>query len=250
MDISDAIHLLGDLLGQVLVEQDSTQPYEVEERIRDAAKRRRSSNPAEAAQGERDLLSEVTALDVDTAWVIASAFALYFDLVNTAEDNQRLLSLRQEAFDKHPRPVHDSIAEAVETLKGWGVTPEQMADLIGRLQIELVLTAHPTEARRRTLLSKIQRVADVLKEMSLRTLLPDEQAGLVERLNTEITTLWLTERARTIKPSVTDEVRTTLYYVGQVFWTAFPTIYQTLQAALDRHYPGVRIEHPFLRLAS
>ncbi len=250
MDISDAIHLLGDLLGQVLVEQDSPQLFDVEERIRDASKKRRSADPQEACQGESELNAEVTGLDVDTARVIASAFALYFDLVNTAEDNNRLLALRQEAFDRHPHGVHDSIADAVETLKAWGVTAEQMADLISRLQIELVLTAHPTEARRRTLLSKIQRIADILKEMSLRTLLPAEQAEVVEELSTEITTLWLTERARTGRPSVTDEVRTTLYYVGQVFWTALPAIYQSLQTALDRHYPGVRVSHPFLRLAS
>jgi phosphoenolpyruvate carboxylase len=250
MDISDAIHLLGDLLGQVLVEQDSPQLFDVEERIRDAAKKRRSANPEEAGQGERDLNAEVNGLDVDTARVIASAFALYFDLVNTAEDNNRLLALRQEELGNHPRPVHDSIADAVETLKARGMTHDQMADLVERLQVELVLTAHPTEARRRTLLSKIQRIADILKEMSLRTLLPGEQAEVIEQLYTEITTLWLTERARTGRPAVTDEVRTTLYYVGEVFWTALPTIHRSLQSALDRYYPGVHVSRPFLRLAS
>ena len=250
MDLPETIRLLGDLLGQVLTTQESPRLFEAEERIRAWAKLRRSSQREEVEDGARALQSEIARLDVDTARAITSAFAIYFDLVNAAEDNARIQSLRAEAFEKSPGPVHDSIGDAVRLLKEAGMSPEQMAELISRLQVEIVLTAHPTEARRRTLLSKIERIAIALREMHTKHLLPDELDALQQSILNEITTLWLTERARTRRPAVTDEVRTTLYFVGQVFWTALPRINELLQAALDEHYPGLQASGGWLRLAS
>ena len=253
MDISETIHLLGDLLGQVVIEQESQPLFEIEERVRAFAKQRRSGE----AEGAAALADEIAALDTNSARVIASAFALYFDLVNIAEDNNRLLALRQEALSKAPNPVHDSIEEAVAFLKARGMTTSQMGELLSRLQIELVLTAHPTEARRRTILSKLERIAGVLRDLNSRRLLPTEEDQAHRSLHREITSLWLTDRARTSRPSVTDEVRTTLYFVGQIFWSAVPRTYETLQSALARYYPdlefsdpGERGGKPWLRLAS
>jgi phosphoenolpyruvate carboxylase len=250
MDISETIHLLGDILGEVLIEQESRNQFEIEERIRDFAKTSRSDDPNAAGLAAAALASEIASLDVVTARLIASAFGLYFDLVNSAEDNQRMYTLRQEALAKGSLPVHDTIDEAIALLKERGMTQEQMAALIDALQIDLVLTAHPTEARRRTVLSKIQRIAGVLHDLSFLQLLPREWEEYRGILRGEITTLWLTERARTNKPAVTDEVRTTLYFVGQVFWNAIPQMYGHLQRALDQYFPGIQARHPWLRLAS
>ena len=250
MDLSETIHFLGDLLGQVLLEQESQQLFEIEERIRSWAKARRSDDQAIAWKSAVALSAEVACLGVDDARVISSAFALYFDLVNSAEDNNRIDALRQEALARDPAPVHDSIEDAVALLKARGMTAEQMGELVDRLQIELVLTAHPTESRRRTILSKIQRIAGILRDLSRMQVLPKEMEQYRRQLLNEVATLWLTERARTSKPAVTDEVRTTLYFVGQVFWTALPQIYDLFQEALDRHYPGLRAHHPWLSLAS
>jgi phosphoenolpyruvate carboxylase len=251
MDISETIHLLGDLLGEVLVELESRPLFEIEERVRAFAKQRRSDDAALAAEGAAALTGEISALDADSARVIAGAFAVYFDLVNTAEDNNRLMALRQEALTKSPAPVHDSIEEAVAFLKAKGMSPAQMDELLERLQIELVLTAHPTEARRRTILSKIERISQVLRELDSRGLLPSEYERARRSLRREITSLWLTDRARNSRPTVTDEARTTLYFVGQVFWTAIPRIHEIFQSALTRYYPGLCMpERPWLRLAS
>ena len=89
-------------------------------------------------------------------------------------------------------------------LKASVVTREQMADLLSRLNIELVLTAHPTESRRRTILSKIQRISAILREMSRPDLLPSEFIADRQALTGEITTLWLTDRARTLQPTPID----------------------------------------------
>ncbi len=250
MDISEIIHLLGDILGQVLIEQGSQDLYEVEERARLAARLRRSSDPIQAEQGAASLAVLTQELDVDTAREIARAFALYFDLANAAEDVYRVSRLHQEELAKSPEPVHDSIEEAVLILKRRGVTSEQMQNLLDRLQIELVLTAHPTEARRRTTLSKIHHISDILKEIAANHLLNREKEQAQRSLNDEITTLWLTDRSRTTQPAVTDEVRTALFFVGEVFWWALPQIYDVLNAAVQKHYPGVKVDRPWLKLAS
>ncbi|RPJ43965.1 MAG: phosphoenolpyruvate carboxylase, partial [Chloroflexi bacterium] len=250
MDLSEAIHLLGDLLGKVLVEQESAGLFAIEERVRTQAKARRSSDSQEAETGAQALAEEIAGLDQESAWVIACAFALYFDLVNTAEDTSRMNVLRKEAIEKAPEPVHDSIDEAVQLLKASGLTREQMTALLDSLHIELVLTAHPTEARRRTVLSKIMRIAEGLRALGSGQLLPREQERWLQALHGEITTLWLTDRARSAQPTPADEVRTALYFVGQIFWTALPQLYEMLNEAVEKYYPGLKMNHPWLKMAS
>ena len=248
--ISDSIHLLGDILGQVLIEQESRDLFDLEERVRTHSKARRSQDQSEAFEGARLLGEETAAMSLEMARGVALAFALYFDLVNAAEDAYRVSRLRREEVEKAPEPVHDSLEEAVEILYRRGVTERQMQELVDGLQIELVLTAHPTEARRRTVLSKIRRVTGALHAFSATDLLPRERDHYYQELLNEITTLWLTERARTTRPAVTDEVRTALYFVGDVFWEALPVIDDTFNRALQRVYPGVHTNHAWLKLAS
>jgi phosphoenolpyruvate carboxylase len=250
MDISSRIHTLGDLLGQVLLDLESREMFELEEKIRRSAHRRRLKDPAESQSGERDLVAAISGLDIEKARIIATAFGVYFDLVNVAEDMQRLIALREEAMQKSPGPAHDTIAEAVAQLHRRGVTADQMAELLATLQIELVLTAHPTESRRRTILSKIQRISTGLQTLSEPGCLPAEIERSRKDLLNEIATLWLTDRVRTSQPTPTDEVKTTLYFVGQVFWNVLPQIYTRLDEALRKEYPGIRMEHTWLRLAS
>src|SRR5512137_542467 len=154
MELSDTVRLLGDLLGQVVSTEESPQLFETEEKIRALAKARRSG---EAQAGAR-LAAEVATLASADARGVAEAFALYFDLVNVAEEGYRVQALRQRQRDLHPSPSSESIADAIGQLKQHGVTRDQMAALLNQLHVELVLTAHPTEAKRRTILSKLQRV--------------------------------------------------------------------------------------------
>ncbi|MCG2787346.1 MAG: phosphoenolpyruvate carboxylase [Anaerolineae bacterium] len=246
MDISQTIHLLGDLLGNIISELESPAIFESEEEIRAQAKARRSGDP----QAGPKLQQAVAALNGDQSRAVAAAFATYFDLINLAEENSRVNILRQRERQSHPIPEHDSIGEAIATLKNAGVTREQMAGLLKELSIELVLTAHPTEARRRTILSKIQRIAAALEKLSQPGLLPREEQELPQAINAEITTLWLSERARTSKPAVTDEVRTGLYFIESAFWQTLPQLYEDLDRALAEHYPGLQTERTWFRLAS
>jgi phosphoenolpyruvate carboxylase len=246
VDLSAAIHLLGETLGGVLREQESQELFEIEERIRALAKARRT----DAAPAARPLAEAVAALPVDAARVTASAFAVYFDLVNLAEETYRIQALRARERSQHPAPIGESIGDAVARLRAAGVTPARMEAVLGRLRIELVLTAHPTEAKRRTILSKLQRIGETLRELQAPDLLPRERAAALSTLRAEVTGLWLTDRARTTRPAVTDEVRTGLYFVDRIFWKAVPGIAAELDRALRVHYPELRAPAVWLTLAS
>ena len=246
MDLSGTIHLLGEMLGEVLRTEESIALFETEERIRGLAKARRSGDPAAAA----GLADEVRALTADAARVTASAFAVYFDLVNLAEETHRIRALRERERTHDPAPIGESIGDAVARLKARGITARQMAQLLETLRIELVLTAHPTEAKRRTVLSKLQRIAQALRRLHEPDLLPRERRTETTALRAEITELWLTDRARTTRPAVTDEVRTGLYFVDGVFWDALPRMVTDLTTALREHYPTLTSPPRWLTLAS
>jgi phosphoenolpyruvate carboxylase len=239
VELSETIHFLGDILGGVICEQESLEAFELEERIRADAKARRAGDP----QAGGRLAQRVSQLSADEAWVIASAFSLYFDLVNLAEEHHWVRGTRRLELELHPAPLRDSIGEAITALKQRGVSAEQVQSLLERLQIELVLTAHPTEAKRRTILSKLQRIAELLMWINgpaASELLPGELDTYRAELHAEVTATWLTERTRTEQPTVTDEVRTGLYFIERVFWQVLPQIYASLDRALAEHFPEIQ----------
>jgi phosphoenolpyruvate carboxylase len=246
MDLSSVIHFLRELLGQVISELESPALFEMEERIRTLAKARRAGDHTATLH----LAAEIAALSPDTARAVASAFTLYFDLVNLAEEAQRDRALREREREQHPEPISESIGEAIAILEDRGVTADQVAALLRQLRIELVLTAHPTEAKRRTILSKLRRISEILHSLYNSDPLPRERGAYDAALGAEIASLWLTHRARTARPAVTDEVRTGLYFVDAIFWDVLPRIYADLDAALAKHYPGLVAPPRWLTLAS
>jgi len=246
VDLSATIHLLGESLGLVLRTQESVALFETEERIRALAKARRGGEVDAAVR----LPAAVAALSADEARATASAFAVYFDLINLAEESHRIRALRARERAQHPVPIGESIGAAVALLAARGVSSDALAVLLAALRVELVLTAHPTEAKRRTVLSKLQRIAGALHRLHDPELLPRERERLTATLQAEVTTLWLTDRNRTTRPAVTDEVRTGLYFVDTVFWDLLPRIVADLDEALGRHYPGLAARAGWLTVAS
>jgi phosphoenolpyruvate carboxylase len=246
VDLSTTINLLGDTLGAVLRAQESPALFETEEAIRALAKARRAGDSKAASR----LAAAVEALPLDAARATASAFAVYFDLVNLAEEAHRIHALRARERARYPAPIDESVGAAVARLKAQGMTAPAMRELLADLRVELVLTAHPTEAKRRTVLSKLQRVAELLRRLDDPDLLPTEREAEIASLRAEITALWLTDRSRTTKPAVTDEVRTGLYFLDAVFWDAIPRLTAELAAALRTHFPELAPPPRWLTLAS
>src|SRR5262245_35490140 len=138
------IRLLGSLLGQVIAEQAGTELLDLVERIRRTTIRlRREDDPAERAA----LANLLAGLDLDRAEVVIRAFSLYFRLVNLAEERDQVRSARRRERSSREDPIDAAIAGL-----GRGPDADDPRELVGRLRITPVLTAHPTEARRRTLL--------------------------------------------------------------------------------------------------
>jgi phosphoenolpyruvate carboxylase len=257
-DASSIVHFLSDQLGLVMRELEPQKVYELEEKLRQASiERRQQGSSADP------LLQKVHCLNEEELQRMASAFTIYFDLNNVAEDATRSAKLRQKALkdktkdkvkdkdkDKDKDKAKDNVAGIIAHSVEQGVSPEQMQRLLEQMQIELVLTAHPTQSKRRTVLSKLQRISHHLHALQTLALTPEEQQQRAEKIQSEIAVLWLTDRSRTHKPSVTDEVRTSLYFVDDVFWEVLPQLYRKMERALAEHYPTLKAPQRWLTIAS
>jgi phosphoenolpyruvate carboxylase len=224
------VRLLGALLGQVITEQAGTELFEVVERVR---KRmialRRTDDPLEREQ----LADELGALDLARAEALIRSFSLYFQLVNLAEERQRVRSLARRARASRSGVLDRSVADAIRLLRRMGRTDDQLDIALAGLSISPVLTAHPTEARRRTVLVGLRRCAVLLERLDDPRLTPREDDDIRRRLREEITILWRTSDLRSVVPSPLDEVRTAMAFFDATLFTLVPRLYRAVDAALD-----------------
>ena len=236
--IRDDIHLLGGLLGEVIRTQAGLPAYELEEQTRAIGKAFRAGR----ADAGDELAALIAGADDDELRILTRAFTSYFQLINLAEDNERIRRVRRREAEGHPAPRRGSLREAVRMLADARVPADRVQDLLDRAEIKLVLTAHPTEARRRTIIDKLARVFALIRDLDERRLLPDDQSRARRQLAGTIAELWSSDEIRGVQPSVLDEVHAGLVYFGSTLVRAVPQIYRDLEEALAEVYPG----HDFL----
>jgi phosphoenolpyruvate carboxylase len=247
--LSEQIHLLGDLLGQTIVEQEGPALFDLVESVRALAKAHRGGD---AAAGER-LLERVLTLPLADARGVVKAFASYFQLVNLAEEQERVRVLHRREQEAHDggSPMAETMLSALIELRNQGLEPAELQVLIGRLLVMPVFTAHPTEAKRRTLLTKLGRVAETLHAFDFHSPTPDETRAALLSLREEIVSLWQTDDTRTYRPTVLDEVRNGLYYFESTLFDLAPEVERRLGEAVADAYPGAAFEVPaFLKFGS
>jgi len=239
------VRLLGALLGQVIVEQAGVGLLELVERIRRRRiQLRREVDGADRERLEAELEAELAGLDPDRIEVVIRAFGLYFQLVNLAEERHRVRTLRRRERGASRGVIDGSVAEAVERLREAGHDAPAIEAFVRRLSIAPVLTAHPTEARRRTLLVALRRCARLIERLDDPRLTPTEDADIRRRLREAITLLWRTAEVRSIAPTPLDEVRTAMVFFDETLFTTVPRVYRALDGALDRVHelpPGAAI---------
>ncbi len=245
--IREDVRLLGNILGEVIQQQAGVPIFELEEQTRELAKIRRRGSDATA---QAQLIALVGQMSLPEQELITRAFAAYFELINLAEEHHRARVLRERERLAHPEPLAESILAAVAALHQAGVAEESVAHLLARLHIELVFTAHPTEAKRRTVVSKLRRISRALYDREVRDLLPVEFERLMTEIRGEVTALWVTEQSRTTRPTVEDEVRMGLFYFNTTLWEVIPQIYRELESALARYYPNLSLPPDFLTFGS
>jgi phosphoenolpyruvate carboxylase len=245
------VRALGAALGRVITQIEGRGTFDTVELLRRLAKARRAGE----AGAERELARAVAELDPEAAFNQAMAFTLYFELVNLAEENFRITLLRRRRVahargTDDGRAIRESIDAAVTELKAAGVEAPEMQRLVDGLAIELVFTAHPTEAKRRTLLAKLRRLARILRARALPESTPDTAVLEAQTVEREIAALWLTDRSRTVRPEVKDEARTGLWYFDRTLIETMPRLQADMERALARHYPGVRPPRRWLSFGS
>jgi phosphoenolpyruvate carboxylase len=238
--LSNDIFLLGGLLGEAITAQAGEDAFQLEERVRALGKAVRAGKPAAA----NELASLIAGLSSDEASLLIRAFTSYFQLVNLCEDSERVRRIRRREQEHHPRPRRGSIAEAMAMLKARGLSASEVQALLNRAQIRLVMTAHPTEARRRTVIDKQGRVFRIIRDLDERRTLPGEEARARTRLAATIAELWTSNEVRAVQPTVIDELQAELIHFRSTLNHVLPQIYRDLEEALAEHYPDATFNVP------
>src|SRR5580700_4153015 len=222
------VRLLGDILGEVIRDSDPKTGPELladVERLRHAVIEARQDSRAGDA-----IAALVASWDLDRAEQVARAFTVYFHLANLAEEHQRIRLLRER--DTGHEPVRESLAAAVAELTR-DAGRAHLTELLEQLRVHLVLTAHPTEARRRAVVAVLRRLSELL------TVVDDERAGAAERaearrgLRENVDLLWRTWQLRVKAMDPIDEVRTVMTAFDETLFRVVPAVYRELDRALD-----------------
>jgi phosphoenolpyruvate carboxylase len=225
------VRLLGEILGEVLAEQEGEELLRVEERIRLLARLGRRGDDG----ASRALAETIAALDVDAQAVVLRAFTMYFHLANIAEQHHR--TRRRHEQEREGATLRESLDEALLQLEAEGVGEEELRAAAARVSVELVLTAHPTEALPRTILEKHRALAELVAALDDPRLTVGERERVERRLGEEITLLWQTDEVRSQRPRVVDEIRQGLWFLEQSLWDAAPALVEAWRERLGPSSP-------------
>jgi phosphoenolpyruvate carboxylase len=240
------IRLLEGVLERVLVELAGRETFDLLTSIRRLAQDRRAG----LQDAERALAERIEGLDADAATSVVQALSIYFDLVNIAEDRQRVRVLRDREREKSPQPIGESLGAGILELKAIGMTAGDVQLVLDRLSVELVFTAHPSEAKRRSIRAKLRRMRRSLARLDDQALLPRERAEITSDLRSELAILWQSEFLRPTRPTVLDEVDRGLSIMPRL-WQAVPEVCGSLRRGLEAAYPGEQFTlPPFLTFGS
>lgn len=239
LPLRNDIRRLGDLLGETLKRLGGKNLFENEERVRALCKELRAS---EAPAVERQLKRLLHGLSLDDAIGVIRAFSVYFQLANIAEQHHRIRRKRFYELHTPAQPQRGSLADTLQELARQRVQPQDLQQVLDRLEIAPVMTAHPTEAARRTLLEKHRRLADLLAALDDEHLVERQRRELHTQLAAEVEAIWQTDEVRHTQPTVLDEVNNTLYYFDTTLFEAVPSLLEELEKGLQQHFPGVKLD--------
>lgn len=225
------VRLLGDILGATIREQEGQWVLDKIEAIR-----RLSKNARKGSATDRELLiATLSSMPADELVLIARAFSHYLNLANIAEQHHRVRRRRDYQRQSSPHPQPGSIDELLPRLLEKGVTVKQIARSLADLQIEFVLTAHPTEVSRRTLMRKFDAIAHVLEALDHDDFTPGERDEQLRQLRRLLISSWHTDEIRRSQPTPVDEAIGGIAVIEQILWQAVPKFLGELDAAMFRH---------------
>src|SRR6266568_403945 len=230
------VRLLGELLGKVIADYGGAKLLRDVERLRGLVIRAR-----EDRRFERQAEKLVASWPLDRAELVARAFTCYFHLANLAEEHHRARVLRER--DAGPHPLAETLAATVNDLRRR-LGRKRLDALIATLEIHPVFTAHPTEARRRAIVTAIRRVGEQLERLDDPRISASERHEAGRRLVEEIDSLWRTAQVRSAHVQPLDEVRSFMAVFDETLFRVVPELLRSLDTALGTPAP------PFLRFGS
>src|SRR5579884_760397 len=260
------IRALGNALGHAIQQHEGQRVFDIVEQLRKSCRRlrecaemlnavdgdERQRLQAEIAALDEEITRVVKSCDLETAIDVIRAFAMYFHLVNTAEQHHRTRRRRAHETAHNPTAQRGSFAALAEFLRSNNIESELLEQLLLALSIELVFTAHPTEATRRSLIVKSRRVEELLEIFDRQEIMtPREQRLCQQELESIVSLLWRTDSIRHVRLQPLDEIKMGLYYLEEVMYGALPEMYSELEEQLRVAFPGKQFPlPPFLRIGS
>jgi phosphoenolpyruvate carboxylase len=226
--LREDIRLLGRILGDTVREQEGEEVFELVEQIRKASIRFHRDNEVGA---RRELEATLDSLNADQTLAIVRAYSYFSHLANIAEDQHHIRRNRAHAIaGSAPRP--GSLAYAFQRTREMGVEPKKLADFFDRALVSPVLTAHPTEVRRKSTLTRELEIAELLDRRD-RAVDPAEFSANEEQLRRAVLILWRTNLLRQAKLKVIDEVSNALSFYDYTFFQELPRLYGAIEDQLD-----------------
>ena len=237
------VRLLGEILGQVIRESDGQDLLDDVENLRrrviDARRHESADNDHHSAEGAADddhAAALVASWPARRAEEVARAFTVYFHLANLAEEHQRIRVLRER--DTGTEPVRESLAATMASL-GGAIGADAPTGLLTRLEVHPVLTAHPTEARRRAVTEALRRIGTQLDRLDSAEDGASSRAEALRRLREEIDLLWRTSALRSAAMQPLDEVRSGTAIFDETLFRLAPSVYRSLDRAMLGEQSGV-----------
>lgn len=246
--LQDNIRQFGELLGEIIREQEGEAVYATVEKLRRGYIHLRKSHD-EATRTE--LMDLINGLDVDMLEQVIRAFNTFYLITNIVEEDFQHRERRREVQQAKTHLWKGSARRTAFELQQEGLSAKELQFLLDQMRYIPVFTAHPTEARRRTMMDIQRRLFLVIDQMDSPLAGEDERNSLLRQLKAQIQILWRTNEVRTRKPTVEDEIRYGLYYFRESLFEAIPLLYRYFERAVRLTYGSGQINIPsFLRFGS
>lgn len=225
------IKLLGEILGTTLKEQEGESLFQIVESVRLLSKEAHDKDP----QKYTELVATLQELDPKTMLGVVRAFSHFLNLANIAENHHRTRRARWHQKHQPDNPQRGSLAWAFNQLVNQGIPPEQIVQAVMDCQLEPVLTAHPTEVLRRTLIQKFDKIRQALFNLDRQDLTPSEVNEYHLILHREIKAVWLTDELRRERPTPTAEAKWGFAVLENSLWACVPRFLRELDELLYQH---------------
>lgn len=240
--LREDIRILGALLGEVLIEQEGKNLYLIVERLRSLTKKLRNNPTVEVIDKIKKIIER---LDYENAYKVVRAFSIYFILVNACDEVHKV---RLEYNSK--KILDDTFTYVIKKLKQNGYSKNSLHDLLSRISITPVFTAHPTEATRQTILRKILYLTQLLLHKEFHKLNESEHQKLLEKIKTQITLIWQSTEIRFHKVTVRDEIQRGLFFMKDIMYPEIPNLYSKLEYSVQKYYGNRLYTPPFIEFGS